>query len=111
MLQTLKRTARFFWIRTLAILALVVAVVAYVWRLVSRAASRSTVAAKRATIEIQLFKARRAAQDRETNAAQGIDARHTKRLAELDARAFEINEAAKDSRAALATAINRSFGK
>ena len=111
MFDPIKKPALFVWVWILGIGALLVALVVYFWRRAAGANARALIATKRARIQITLHRARKTAQNREKAEVEAVEAEHTQKLEALHIRARDINEAAEDSRAALARAINRSFGR
>ena len=111
MLDFIKKTLRSAWLWILGAFALLVAVVVYLFSRAASANARAVVAAQRARVEIRLYNARKGAEFREKAGIEAAEAEHAEKLEALHVRAREIKEAAEDSRAALAMAINRSFGR
>ena len=111
MIDWFKKTGAAFWFWLLGIGALFGAVVVYAWVRVKTAKAQALITVRRARIASGLESAQKRAQERRDAAAAVVVANHAQRLQELDARAAEIKAAAAESRGALVSALNRSFGK
>jgi len=85
--------------------------VVFLYRRVMAAQANSLVSVHRAKAEIALFKAEKAAEDGEEKALAEVRKEHDQKMKKISEKARRITEAAGDSRAALAAALNRSFGK
>lgn len=105
-MQTLKNIA--LWI--VGLFALAAAFFAFVAYKAAQVRARAGTAAKQAQIEVQLFKDRQRAKLTRAELQPTIDKKHAEQLRALQLREAEIKRAADDSKAALVTELNRSFG-
>jgi hypothetical protein len=84
-------------------------VVVYLWRAALREKKRVYLSVTRARVEVELFQARQISQSGAAKALENIEAKHEEKIETLKKTEADIDEAAKDSRAALAALINKSF--
>ena len=85
------------------------AVGVHLWRAALREKKRVSVAVARARVEVELFQARQDAKTGAEQALEAIEAEHEAKIETFRKTEADIDEAAKDSRAALAALINKSF--
>ena len=81
----------------------------YLWRAALREKKRVYLSVTRARVEVELFQARQISQAGAEKALESIEAEHEAKIETLKKTEAKIDAAAKDSRAALAALINKSF--
>ena len=99
------------WIYILSLGAIIGAVVVFAWNTIKTSKARSTIAIKKAAIEIDLFKKRSSINKIEKDKLASLEQVSKQKRIELDKQEIRIKNAAKKSRDALVLLINESFRK